>query len=150
MKKFILFLFTLVIGFAVFCEFYVKADPAPTVVLQESAEIRTSGDYGLKFLASIEGSFEDNTTHGFYLAIGRHTKDEMVDAIVANTGQINGHKLLRKATNGSDKDFAVTIIEMPEANVVTEITAIAFLVVDETNVYSDITVSKNIDRKSVV
>ena len=39
MKKFILFLFTLVIGFAVFCEFYVKADPAPTVVLQESAEI---------------------------------------------------------------------------------------------------------------
>ena len=142
MKKFTLFLFTLVIGFITFCTLVVKAD-AITITLTEAASIRPAGNQGLRFAATASEDFDGNTEHGFYIAIGRHTKAEMTAAIAGGTGSIGGHTIVKKDTRGTDKDFAVTVIDIPEANYGTEITAIAYYVHEDANVYSNVAFASN-------
>lgn len=144
MKKGFLFIIALVFAFFAFCGFYAKADAEITITMEAGASIRLIGDQGLRFAATASEDFDGATEHGFYLAIGNHTKEEMIAAIAGGSGLIDGKKLVKKDTTGTDKSFAVTIIEMPESYYGTEITAIAYYVKDTANVYSDIASTRNV------
>ena len=115
MKKFVLFLFTLVIGFAVFCGLYVKADPSP-LTMTDGAQIRTSGEFqGLRFEAAAS-SLEGVDEHGFYLAAGEHTLDAMRTAIEAGEATVGGNKLVKKSATGEALEFAVTVYGMDDVS----------------------------------
>ena len=143
MKKITLFLFSLIISLVIFCGLYVKADSI-TIAMTNGGSIRTTGNPGLKFEATASEDFDGLTEHGFYIAIGRHTKSEMTEAIAGGTGLIAGNKIIKKNTTGTDREFAVTIYDIPTENEGTIITAIAYYEKDAANVYSDICVSRNI------
>ena len=117
MKKFILFVFSLIIGLAVFCGLNIKADGI-VVTMEEGAQIRAEGEFqGLRFAATIN-TLAGVDEHGFYLAIGTWTQSQMETAIEAGADTIgadaNERKLLPKPATGSDLDFAVTIYGMDE------------------------------------
>ena len=127
MKKFVLFLFTLVIGFAVFCGLYVKADPSP-LTMTDGAQIRTSGEFqGLRFEAAAS-SLEGVDEHGFYLAAGEHTLDAMRTAIEAGEATVGGNKLVKKSATGEALEFAVTVYGMDDVSEYAQlITVVAYL-----------------------
>ena len=125
MKKFILFVFSLIIGFAVFCGLYVKADSVITT--EPGASVRTTGEYqGLKFQASVD-TLEGSTEHGFFLAIGEHSFSDMQTAINTGADTVGGYKLLKKAASGTDEEFTVTIYGIDNTNYDTDITAVAYV-----------------------
>ena len=132
MKKFVLFLFTLVIGFAVFCGLYVKADPSP-LTMTDGAQIRTSGEFqGLRFEAAAS-SLEGVDEHGFYLAAGTHGLSDMRTAIEANSATVGGNKLVKKSATGEDLEFAVTVYGMDDVSEYAQlITVVAYLKVGGT------------------
>ena len=117
MKKFILFIFTLIIGFAVFCGLKIKADGI-VITMEEGAQIRAEGTFqGLRFVGSIN-TLGGTSEHGFYLALGSWTQSEMETAIMAGSTTIgvdaNERKLVPKTAPGPSLDFAVTIYGMDE------------------------------------
>ena len=125
MKKFILFVFSLIIGLAVFCGLNVKADS--TITMTDGASVRTTGDYqGLRFLASVD-TLEGSTEHGFFLAKGEHSLAEMQTAIEAGANKVGDDKLVKKTAEGSETSFAVTIYNIDNSNYVTDITAVAYV-----------------------
>lgn len=125
MKKFILFVFSLIIGLAVFCGLNVKADS--TITMTDGASVRTSGDYqGLRFLASVD-TLEGSTEHGFFLAKGEHSLSDMRTAIEAGANKVGDDKLVKKTAEGSETSFAVTIYNIDNTNYVTDITAVAYV-----------------------
>ena len=125
MKKFILFVFSLIIGLAVFYGLNVKADSA--LAMTDGASVRTSGDYqGLRFLASVD-TLEGSTEHGFFLAKGEHSLADMRTAIEAGANKVGDDKLVKKTAEGSETSFAVTIYNIDNTNYVTDITAVAYV-----------------------
>lgn len=125
MKKFILFVFSLIIGLAVFCGLYVKADSV--ITMTNGASVRTTGTYqGLRFEASVD-TLEGSTEHGFFLALGEHSFSDMQTAINAKASTIGGNKLVKKAAEGTDESFAVTIYGIGNTNYVSDITAVAYV-----------------------
>ena len=147
MKKIILFLFTLVICFSVFCGLNVKATGI-SLTMSNVVGIRTSGtQQGLRFSCSASEDFDGSTEHGFYLAIGNFDKDTFTAAIESNATTIGEKPLVNKNTNGTDKDFAITVIFPEDASVndlCTYITSIAYYKNGEDFVFSDINLTKNV------
>ena len=132
MKKFILFLFTLVVGFSVFCGIKTKATGI-TLTLEPEIQIRNSGtEQGLKFVCHASEEFDGDTEHGFYVAIGTFDKDTFTTAIESIDPldpKIGEKPLLHRSTKGNDPDFALTVIYPADANATkfgTMVTAIAY------------------------
>lgn len=143
MKKFMLFCFSLVISFILFCGFNTKAD-ALTLTLTNAASVRTEGVYqGLKFQASFSSTYVGTKEYGFYLALGSHSKDDMIAAIAGGTN-IDGHKIVKSSKNDSEKNFAVTIYDIPNTHYVDDITVLAYYKDGGSNVYSNIAVTRSI------
>lgn len=147
MKKFILFVFTLVIGFVVFCGLYVKADPASLTMI-DGAQIRTSGEFqGLRFAAEAS-SLEGVDEHGFYLAAGEHSLSDMRSAIETNSATVGTNKLVKRSATGEDLEFAVTVYGMDEVSEYAQlITAVAYLKTGDSFTF-DKAVTRNIAEKA--
>lgn len=125
MKKFMLFCFSLVIIFILFCGFNTKAAEV-TLSMVNAASVRTEGTYqGLKFQATFSSTYVGAKEYGFYLALGNHSRTDMVNAIKAGTN-VGGNKIVKSYKTGDEKTFAVTIYNIPSTNYVDEITAIAY------------------------
>ena len=131
MKKFVLFLFSLMLAFSVFCGF-VKAD-AIVVTMEEGAQIRTEGSFqGLRFKASVD-TLEGSSEHGFFLALGEHSSSDMQAAIIAGDTTIGGNKLIKKVAPGESLEFAITVYGMDEVSeYATLISSVAYAKVGET------------------
>ena len=142
-RKINLFIFSLVIIFTSLCFINVKAEEF-SITMVDGAQIRTTGVQGLRFKCDATQDFEENVEHGFYLAIGVHSYEEMTSAINANSLVVGSDKLIKKSTNGTDKSFAVTVYDIEEAYYGQDITAIGYYVDNDVKHFSSICVSKNI------
>ena len=148
MKKMLLFIFCLVSLFSLFCALNVKAAEL-TLIMTDGASVRTEGEYqGLRFQAVFNDDLSVPTEYGFYLAVGSHTKDEMISAISAGT-IIDGHKIVKSSKTDTERMYYVTVYDIGEAYYTTDITALAFYKKGSVNVYSDIAVTKNIAEVSI-
>lgn len=142
MKKFILFLFTLVIGLAVFCGIKTKATGI-ALSMEDGAQVRTEGLYqGLRFEAEVD-TLEGSAAHGFYLAIGEHTLTAMRTAIEGGATLVEGNKLVNVPATGEDKKFAVTIYGIGSDYYLEDITAVAYVKVGD-DYTLDVAVTRNI------
>ena len=143
MKKFVLFIFSLIIGLSMFC-LCIHANGI-SIEMIDGASIRTGGTYqGLKFQASANSNFNVSIEHGFYITTGVHSYDEMISAINSKSSYVGSNKLIKKSTTGTDKDFAVTIYDIPKEEYGNTITAIAYYVSSNVNYFSSICVSRDI------
>lgn len=142
MKKFILFVFSLIIGLAVFCGIQTKATGI-TLEMEDGASVRTDDPAGIRFLAEVN-SLEGSAEHGFYLAAGEHTLSAMETAIEANASLVGGNKLVKVPATGEDTSFAVTIYGMDElSEYLQDITAVAYVKVGDDYTF-DKAVTRNI------
>lgn len=147
MKKFILFVFSLIIGLAVFCGLNVKATGI-ALTMTDGASVRTTGEYqGLRFLASVD-TLEGSSEHGFYIALGEHSLSDMRTAIEANAEIVGSYKLVKRQALGEDTTFAVTIYDIPNTYYVTGITAVAYVKVGD-DYALDKAVTRNIAEVSL-
>ena len=133
MKKFTLFIFSLVIGLITFCGLNVKADGI-TVYMSYGAQVRTAGDYqGLRFQGSVN-TLAGTDEHGFFIALGVHSKSQIATVVSSATEEdfengtvtVGANKLIKKAATGEDLTFAVTIYDITNTYYTTDITAIAY------------------------
>lgn len=143
MKKVVLFIFSLVCVFSLFCALNVKA-AALSLIMTDGASVRTEGEYqGLRFQAVFNDDLSEPTEYGFYLAAGSHTKDEMISAISAGT-RVGGNKIVKSSKVDTERMYYVTVYDIASTYYTTDITALAFYKKGSDNVYSDIAVTKNI------
>lgn len=142
MKKIVLFLFSLIIIFSIYCGINTKANSI-NIYLENGARIRTEGFQGLRFEASIN-SLENVSEHGFFLALGYHSYDDMKSAASNNSNTINGKTLLKKTTNGSELRFAVTVYDIPLEEYGNTISVLAYCKSNDVFYFSPINVSRNI------
>ena len=142
MKKIILFLFSLIIIFSIYCGINANADSV-SVTLESGARIRTEGLQGLRFEASIN-SLDNVSEHGFFLALGNHSYDDIKNAANSNANTINGKTLLKKSTNGSELRFAVTVYDIPLEEYGNSISVIAYCKLNDVYYFSSICVSRNV------
>lgn len=142
MKKIILFLFSLIIIFSIYCGINANADSV-SVTLESGARIRTEGLQGLRFEASIN-SLDNVSEHGFFLALGNHSYDDIKNAANSNANTINGKTLLKKSTNGSELRFAVTVYDIPLEEYGNSISVIAYCKISDVYYFSSICVSRNV------
>ena len=143
MKKFMLFCFSLVVCFIMFCGFNTKAADV-TLSMVNAASVRTDGTYqGLKFQATFSSNYVGTKEYGFYIALGNNSRSDMVNAIKAGTN-VNGHKIVKSYKTGEERTFAVTIYDIPSTNYVDDITAIAYFNDAGKEVFTDICVTRSI------
>lgn len=143
MKKFMLFCFSLVVCFIMFCGFNTKASDV-TLSMVNAASVRTDGTYqGLKFQATFSSNYVGTKEYGFYIALGNNSRSDMVNAIKAGTN-VNGHKIVKSYKTGEERTFAVTIYDIPNTHYVDDITAIAYFNDAGKEVYTDICVTRSI------
>lgn len=116
---------------------------ASTVTMQDGAQIRTTGNQGLKFSASVD-SLDGTLEHGFYVAIGKHTVEEISEAIKSETKEIDGNVLKKVEVEGDNTSFRVVIYNIGEAYFEQSITAIAYVVTEEETVLSETAVTRSI------
>lgn len=148
MKKFVLFLFALVMGLAVFCGIKTKATGI-TLEMEDGAQVRTEGLYqGLRFEAEVD-TLEGSAAHGFYLAIGEHTLTAMRTAIEGGATLVEGDKLVNVPATGEDKKFAVTIYGIGSDYYLEDITAIAYVKVGD-DYTLDVAVTRNIAEVALI
>ena len=148
MKKVVLFIFSLVCVFSLFCALNVKA-AALSLIMTDGASVRTEGEYqGLRFQAVFNDDLSEPTEYGFYLAAGSHTKDEMISAISAGT-RVGGNKIVKSSKVDTERMYYVTVYDIASTYYTTDITALAFYKKGSDNVYSDIAVTKNIAEVSM-
>ena len=100
-----------------------------------SASIRTTGKQGLKFRATVD-DLTDSIEHGFYIAIGNHSIDEMIESIENETLVIDSNKVVRAVVDGDKKTFSVVIYNIQQKNYQTEITALSYVKYSDSVEYS--------------
>ena len=142
MKKIALFIFSLIVSLVILCGLSVKADPA-TLTMVDGAQVRTDGEYqGLRFQATAS-SLEGVDEHGFYVALGNHSLDDMRAAIEGGEATVGANKLVKKAASGEDLTFAVTVYDITNTYYTSGITAVAYLKTGATYTFN-IAVTRNI------
>lgn len=116
---------------------------ASTITMQDGAQIRTTGNQGLKFSASVD-SLDGTLEHGFYVAIGKHTVEEISEAIKSEAKEIDGNVLKKVEVEGDNTSFRVVIYNIGEAYFEQSITAVAYVVTEEETVLSETAVTRSI------
>ena len=91
----------------------VKLHAETGLAINSGASMRTAGDHqGLKFSASVT-SLAGVEEHGFYIAKGVHTKDDITTALGSlDPTIVDGDKLLKKVVDGEDLDFHLVVFNM--------------------------------------
>ena len=121
----------------------VKAEGETTVALEDGVQIRTDGNNGLRWQASVTNAAVGDE-YGFLFAQGEYTvenfpKDTAIDS--AETQVINELK--------DDDTFAVTMVNFPKSAAVQDITVLAYVKNGETVTYSTNVVVRNLSEVAV-
>lgn len=144
MKKFILFIYILIMGIFAYGMININANSF-SITLENGASIRTGGTYqGLKFQASASEDFDGNTEHGFFIALGLHQYEEMVNAARGNSAYVGANVLVKKATNGKDKNFAITVYDIPKEEYANTVTVLAYYSINNNYYFSSNCVSRDV------
>lgn len=128
-----------VLSLFLFNSFNVKA-LSPLVVSIEGASIRTSESeevkQGLRFYAKLDESVKDNV-HGFYIAYGYATVDDLEDALLDDPVIINGKNVFRQVVNGVnlENEYSIVLTGIPGIGYFDEISVIPFVVYNEEEVF---------------
>lgn len=101
---------------------------AASVLMDEGASIRTEGNQGLRYTATLSGNY-DNGEHGFYLIYGKASKDDLIIAKNNDDPLINGkdYKTVYVSGYTINKKFSVVLIGIPEVGYEDDITVLAFI-----------------------
>ena len=143
LKKVLIFLIVLVSVICLIPSYNVKADSL-VLTMTNGASIRTTGEQGLRYLCTASSDFEEGVEHGYYLVKGKQTKTALRNAIKNGDSVVGGNKLVKKVATGTSASFAVTVINIDDANYDKEISVIAYAKVNDEFVFSDVSVTRNI------
>ena len=108
----------------------VKASEATTVELVDGVQIRTDGNNGLRWQASVSNAAE-NQTYGFLFAQGDLAEVTVETANVVNE-QVDGLN--------EDGTFAATMVKFPKAAATQDISVVAYVKDGENYTYSNVVV----------
>ena len=117
----------------------VKANETTTVVLEEGVQIRTDGNNGLRWQASVTNPVEGQT-YGFLFAQG-----EIADLTVETANVVNQEVTVLN----EDGTFAATMVKFPKAAATQDISVKAYVKVGEEYIYSTNTVVRNLSEVAV-
>lgn len=123
-KKIILSFFAFICCF-ILCFASVKIKAISTPVMESGASIRTSGNAGLKFSATID-SLDGVTERGFFVALGEHSQSDIQTAVESSSNTVGGKKLQKVVVNGEDLLFHVVVYNIPAKSYEQKITALAY------------------------
>ena len=130
--------------FLLFLGVDAKALEAPSMV--PGASIRTTGEHqGLKFSASVT-SLEGVTEHGFFIAKGEHSAEDIATAVNSSQTQVGGNKLVKKEVTGSDLTFHVVIYNIPAGSYGQDITALAYVYAGGSYTFASTAQTRNINE----
>ncbi len=152
MKKFITLLMIIVVAaFTVTFGINAATQADPEVSMIEGASIRTIGNQGIKFSATVDTAFPAESKHGFYLAVGEHSKEEFVEAIRTGKTTVGREsaKIIKKEVSGKSNTFHAVIYGIPEASYTQDITAIAYIEHDGIIDFAEATITRNISEVAV-
>ena len=125
MKKVVLFLLMIfVIGFSNLIS--INATEDPTITIDSGASIRTTGNQGIRFKATLS-DMPQGATRGFFLVSSSVSHDDLVTAINNKNQTINDKKIIRKTIDGSDLEISVVVYNIGEEHYEQTITALAFI-----------------------
>lgn len=142
MKK-IITLFVLCLSFIglLFIGLNVKADA--TFNMENGASIRTTGNAGLKFKATIS-ELPTDSTHGFILVKGNHTKSEITAAVNSSATKVGDDTIVIKEVVGTDTTFSVVIYNIGAEYYGQEISVLAYTHTESGYSYADAVQVRNI------
>ena len=142
MKKIVLGLFILLSSFVlIFTGVNTKAVSIPAMI--DGAQIRTTGNQGLKFSATID-SLEGVTEHGFFVALGEHTKNAIETAVESSATSVGGKKLKKIVVSGSELTFHGVVYNIPAKSYEQDITALAYAYDGSSYTFASASVTRNI------
>ena len=143
MKKVVLIILMIfVMGFSSLIS--INATEDPTITIDSGASIRTTGNQGIRFKATLS-AMPQGATRGFFLVNGSVSRDDLVTAINNKTQTINEKKIVRKTIDGTDLEISVVIYNIDEENYEQAITALAFIKLSNgTYVFSSSVTTKDI------
>ena len=132
-KTLVTFLFLLVTVFAFGLNASVKAVETSADIVVEGAQVRTTGNAGLRFVAKEAYKGQDETAYGIVLAFGEaEANDEFVIG-----GTVNGKSVINAEVESTDNGtFMVTLYDIPESMYKQKVSARAYLVDDGEYFYS--------------
>ena len=105
-RKFIrLFVF---LGFILSFIFVGISSLAATASMENGARIRTTGNQGLMFTATVD-SLDDTLGHGFYVVLGEHTALAISNAVNNQETKVDGNVLKKVAVEGENTTFKVVV-----------------------------------------
>ena len=123
-RKFIrLFVF---LGFILSFVFVGISSLAATASMENGARIRTTGNQGLMFTATVD-SLEDTLGHGFYVVLGEHTAEAISNAVNNQETKVDGNVLKKVAVEGENTTFKVVVYNINEAYYEQKITAVSYV-----------------------
>ncbi len=109
----------------------VNAIETSDAIKVEGAQVRTTGNAGIRFVAT-EAYEGENETYGILLAFGEATADD--NFVVGGT--VNGKAVANAEIATAEGTFAATLYDIPEAFYGQNISARAYVKAGETYVYS--------------
>ena len=118
------------------------------VSIVDGAEIRTTGNQGLRFIASVD-TLVGTDEHGFYLAIGSHSLEDFNSAVSEGSETIGESKLLQVPVEDEDTTFKAVVINIPEEYYTQEISAVAYVRAGEKITLSDAAVTRSVAEVAV-
>ena len=123
-RKFIrLFVF---LGFILSFIFVGISSLAATASMENGARIRTTGNQGLMFTATVD-SLDDTLGHGFYVVLGEHTAEAISNAVNNQETKVDGNVLKKVAVEGENTTFKVVVYNIDEAYYEQKITAVSYV-----------------------
>ena len=129
-----LFLFLLVSLFAFGFNARVKAVETSAAVIVEGAQVRTTGNAGLRFVAVENVPAQEKTAFGIVLAFG---EAEVSENFVIG-GTVNGKEVVSaEVSETNEGKFMVTLYDIPESMYKQKVSARAYVVADGKYLYAE-------------
>lgn len=128
----------------------IKVHAAQTISMVDGAQIRTTGEkQGLRFLATAAEEFPEGSEHGYFVAKGEHSIEDLKTAIESGADRIAGNKLVKKVIDGDDLNFNLVIYNIPANAYKQDITAVAYIKVGDVYTFPSLAVTRNIAEVAV-
>ena len=143
MKKKFLFTYILIMIFTMFCVASVDGLSSNANIKFEGAQVRTSGNPGIRFVANVSGYDCTNVTkYGIVLAFGEL---ENIDELYINATVNEKETYYAEVENVNEENrFYVTLYDVPKERFEQKVSARAYVKEGENIIYSDTYVTKSL------
>lgn len=122
----------------------IYATSTSGIEITEGASIRTSGNQGIRFKATVS-TLPTNSKHGFFIVLNEHSYSDMSTAILAGENYVGDDKLVNAEVIGNDLTFSVVIYNIDDYYYENDITAVAYVKLENgTYELSSTAVTRNI------